>query len=328
MKVPEVGAGICFGIGATNYRVGEIDPEGNVGDNYTIDTPDNPEEFFGQTARVLLDAAKRGAEWAVLGVPGPVKVEVDEHDRVTQNFRLTNVPALSRTEGFDPIAEISKAHPAAKQLLESDNFTLLSAGDGDLAVQAGTKLYGTTDEKRYGTVADLINGSGVGGAIARRDARFPDANLFHPDPGLWELGHNLLIPAGFPSRTYEKAISGPSLASHTGKSIKELDQSGDPIWQEAARGMGSLALLLAINGGAELVVVSGGNAIKAQRHLKDEMQRTLDDFAASANPMADKVPDLQFVSLDIVDTYEMYGARGAVVSHLTRRAIDRLVRAT
>lgn len=331
MKVPEVGAGVCFGVGGTSYRVGEIDKQGNVVDSYTVPTPDNPKEFFDQTLEVLLDAANRGATYAVLGVPGPVKVDVDEHDRVFQNFRITNVPALSRTEGFDPVGEMIHGNMPAQSLFNSD-FTFLTVNDSDLAAQAAAKLYGDTRPidglrpRTYNVVADLINGTGVGGAIVRHDPRFfPD--VYHPDQGLWEIGHNGLTHLGSPEQTYERAVSGPALEERTGKSIKELDQSGDKIWQEVAHDMGNLALLFAINGGAQLVVVSGGNAIKAQRHIKDEMQRMLNKFAESSNPMADKVPDLRFVPRDLEDTYEMYGARGAVVSHLARRAVNRLVRA-
>jgi hypothetical protein len=322
MNVPEVGEGLCFGIGGTNYRIAECDATGDVGASYKIPTPDNPEEFFGQAARTILDAADRGATWSVMGVPGPVSVEWDADGAVRQHMRVTNIPALRK--GFDPVAEMAKADPAAGRLLETGAFTHLTVNDGDLAAQAGAKLYGTTDARKYNVVADLIDGSGTGSAVTRRDNRFPEANLFHPDPGLWEIGHNL-IDSGFPGRTYERSFSGPALAQVCEVAdAKDIDHS-DPIWKEVGRAMGSLSLILAINGGAELVVMSGGIGIGEQKGYKDEMQRSLDLFASSHNPMADKVPDVQFVPPEMADTYEMHGARGAIVSHLTRRAIDQLV---
>ena len=99
----------------------------------------------------------------------------------------------------------------------------------------------------------------------------------------------------------------------------------DPIWPEVGHALGSLTMLMALNGGAKLVVVSGGIGIGEQRGYSDEMQRTLDKFRNSHNPMADMVPEVEIVPVDEKDTYEMLGARGAILSHLVRRATDRLV---
>lgn len=336
MNIPEIGSGVALGIGGTNYRVADCDPDGNVGDTFITSTPQTPDMFFGETARRLLDAAERGASWVVLGLPGPVRTKVDlGTGKVMQNIRVTNVRALSEKAnpaGFDPIAEMTKADPAIAELLAPDSgFTYLAINDGDLAVQAAAKffasnLHGKPEEKQCDVVADLIIGTGVGGAIARRDGRFPKKNIFHPDPGSWEVGHIPLLSASYASHTYETTISGPALAKHCDKKATEIAPD-DPIWQEVAHGVGGLVLNFAINGGAELVVVSGGTGVNARASYYDALMRTLDMFATSRNPQADKVPEVAFVPKDKVDTYELYGAHGAVLSHVTRIAVDAAVTA-
>lgn len=322
MKAVDVGEGICFGIGGTNYRVAECDENGDVNEWHVTPTPDNPRKFFGQTARAILEAADCGAQWAVMGVPGPVTVEVDEDDKVTQNFRVTNIKALSRLKGFDPVKEMSALEPAFERLTR-DGFTLLTVNDADLAAHAAAKHYGTDHEGiPRKVIADLVIGTGIGGAEVRRDERL---GIYHSDPGLWEVGHSLIAP-GLWSRTYEKMFSGAGIGTHCETPAERLEP-GDPIWYEVAQGVGMLALNFGLNGGAELMVVSGGTGIHAQANYKDEMQRMLDTFAQSRNPMADKVPEVKFAPRELADTYEMYGARGAVVSHLTQRKIDRLIRA-
>lgn len=322
MKIPEIGEGVCLGIGGTNYRIAEIDAMGDVVSSYQTPTPNSPAEFFGQAARVILEAADRGATWSVMGAPGPAEVTWDADDVVAQNVRVTNIPALSRDEGFDPIAEMANADPAAGRLLESDDFTHVTTNDGKLAVLAGAKLFGSS----YTDVGDVIVGSGIGGDLARRDDRFPGAAVYHPDQGLWEIGHNSISTA-FPSLTYEKGFSGPALAALRSVADAKDIRKDDPVWQEVGHAIGDLALILAINGGAKLVVPSGGIGVREQKQYKDGLQRTLDDFANSSNPMADKVPDIAFVDEDMADTYEMYGAQGAIISHLLLREIDRRVRA-
>jgi predicted NBD/HSP70 family sugar kinase len=325
MKLPEVGEGLAFGVGASNYRTAVCDAEGNIENTFITPTPRTPEEFFAQTTRQTLNAAHDGARWAVLGVPGPVKVQSHPDGLVYQNFRVTNIPALHRREGFDPTEEMVKADPAILELLHDQEFNFLTVNDGDLAAQAAAHLYGRPnfDDEYYETIADLINGTGTGGALVRRDTRFPNDNLFHPDPGLWEIGHSP-ISLLFPSRTYERTVSGPAVSNHLGIPAEELT-ADDPVFEEVAHGIGRLVLDFGIYGGADLVVVSGGFAIGTQEYYKENLKRLLDRFANSHNPMADKVPDVKFVSPEMADTYELHGARGAILSHLTRRAIDQLV---
>lgn len=325
MNLPEVGEGIAFGIGKTNYRVGQSHEGGEIGEVTIVPTPRTPEEFFALTVRNLLVAAHNGAEWAVMGVPGPVKTTTNPNGQVHQNFRVTQIKALSGRRGLDPVAEMVKADSASEELFGSDSFNFLTVNDGDLAAQAAAHFYGPSnfDREHYDVIADLINGSGTGGAVVRRDTRFPDANLFHPDSGLWEVGH-LPISLAFPSRTLERTISGPAVEAHLGKPTHHLEAK-DEIFKEVAQGMGSGILNLAINAGAELVVISGGFAVNTQGDYKDELDRILTDFANSYNPMSDKVPEIRFVEPKICDDYELHGARGAMQSFLTRRAIDKLV---
>lgn len=325
MKLPELGEGAVVGAGGTFYRFAMCDAEGEPGKLLKMPTPTSRQEFFGQTARLFLGAAEKGATWGFLGVPGLADVEVDADGIVTQHVEVTNIPALH--ERVDPVAEMAAADPAFGRLLGS-GFIYLSGNDAKLAALAGAKLFGTSDttpKKKYNVIADIIDGTGTGGGLARRDKRFPGLNLFHPDEGLWEVGHGPETLA-YPTRTFEATISGTRLEKycHEGEQPKDLD-SNDPIWDEVAHGLGSLAVNFGIYGGAELVVLSGGVNIRRQKDYRDELERLLDRFERSRNPMANRVPDIQYVPVEMVDTYELYGARGAVLSHLTRRAIDQLV---
>lgn len=325
LQIPELGAGYCIGVGATHYRPAEIDTAGNPIDNGKLPTPDTSTEFFFETGQLILKAHERGAEYMVIGVPGPVWDVPGSDGHESQRFRATNIKALSDPSGFDAVAEISATDPAVKRLLASRDFRLLMVNDGDLAAQAAASRYGISpDGKSYNAIANLINGSGIGAAVVRRDPDVGNGSLFHPDSGLWELGH-LPWSSGLPSVTHETLFSGNALGSRTGRPITELDQSGHVIWQEVAHGMASLVLNLALSSGAELVVISGGNAIKAQRHIKPPLQTILDEFAASTNPMADKTPKVQFVPRKLEDTYELYGARGAMQSHVARQAVRELI---
>jgi hypothetical protein len=315
MNVPDVGEGLALGVGESTYRFAMVGSDASVeATQRPIDTPRTPGEFFHTTARWVLDAAQNGAEWGVLGVPGPVSVEVNPDDSITQRMHLTNIPDLNPPEGFDPIAEMTNADPAVEELLDS-GFTFLTVNDGDLAALAAAKLYG----KGYEVVGDVINGRGTGGAIARRDLRFPHKDLFHPDPGLWEVGHT---PASFdfPSQTPEAMISGLGIEKRFGKPANELALD-DPVFKEVAHGIGHRVIELAILGSAELVVISGGIGIKAQHGYRQELHRVLNEFRRSRNPMADRVPMIKVPPKRMADTYELHGARGAMVSHLTRRAI-------
>ncbi|MDL2363029.1 MAG: hypothetical protein QFB86_01445 [Patescibacteria group bacterium] len=325
MRLPELGDGVAFGVGGTNYRIGHCDIEGNIDKVVIKPTPKTTDEFFSRTALDLLRAADRGSEWGVMGVPGPVKVRTFPDGHVDQNFRVTQIPALSRQEGFDPRTELIKGDRAVEELFRMKDFNFLVVNDGDLAAQAAAHFFGkpNEDNEQFDVIADLINGTGTGGALVRRDDRFPGANLFHPDPGLWEVGHRPISPA-FPSRTIEKTISGPAVEKHIGKPTSEISAK-DPIYKEVARGMGSVVLDFALNGGADLVVVSGGFAVHTEPFYSKELKNYLDDFANSHNPMSDKLPAVTFVQPEQCDEYELYGARGAMLSFLTRRAIDKIV---
>ncbi len=256
------------------------------------------------------------------GAPGPVSVSVDSGDDVSQRVRVTNIEALSRKEGFDPIAEMVQADPAIHDLLESGEFTFLTVNDGDLAVQAGANLYGAG----YNTVGDAINGSGTGGAIACRDTRFEDQEaVFHPLSGPWEVGHTP-HSLDFPSQTSETTISGIAIEKSRGIPVEELDER-DPAFLEVGTGLARVIINMGVLGGAELVVMSGGIGIGSQDTYKEELLRQIDRFANSTNPMADKTPVIKFPPKGKLQTYEMHGARKAILSHLTRRAIDSRIRA-
>src|SRR4051812_2385048 len=123
MQLPELGKGLAIGVGKANFREAYCDAGGIIGRMSRVETPTTREGFFGRTASMLLHAAHdQEAEWGVLGIPGPVSVDVDRLDNVTQKFRITNIEALNVKAGLDPVAEMVKADPAIKDLIFDSNF--------------------------------------------------------------------------------------------------------------------------------------------------------------------------------------------------------------
>ncbi len=326
MNIPEIGAGLVFGTGKTNLRVAQFEPSGEImGELLVLGTPTTPKEFFAYTGRTILEAAAdKGARWAVLGVAGPVSVKVDAEDGVTQNLRVTNIRALKRKRGFDPVREMTKHDPAVGKLLNSGEFTFLTVNDGDLAAQAGAKLFA---EEQDSVVADIIDGSGTGGAAVIRDTRFEE-QLFHPLPGIWEMGH-IPVSLDHPASTPEQSISGTALDGKFDRPIRDLEHN-NPVFRTIARGMANIAIVFGVTAAPDLIVISGGIGIEAQDKFKEALEAEINWFTSSDNPMADKVAKARIVYPDVsmADTYELYGAPGAMRSHLTSRIINQLVRNT
>jgi predicted NBD/HSP70 family sugar kinase len=312
-------AGSVIGIGATNMRLAMIGSDGSPGTIQKIGTPTTPEKFFTETARFFVTAHENGARWGVMGVPGPTAVQIISKHETKQYMRVTNIPAL--VKGFDPINEMSRADARFASLIDEGTFTYLTINDGDLAAQAAARLYGSSPTKTYNTIAALINGTGVGGAIVRRDMRFPDLSLFNPDAGLWEIGHTPHA-IGMPHHTHETTISGSALEAITGRPTQELTPS-NPIWKKVAEAISTQIIHLGLYAGADLVVISGSNGIHG--YYEPEMRHLLETFATSLNPMADKLPRVIIVPREprsFTDAYELYGARGAICSFVTAREIN------
>lgn len=325
MNLPEIGPGLVLAIGKTNYRVGMCDAEGNLEEAPIIPTPSTAEEFFRESVGYLLHSAhNQGAKWGLIGVPGPVWEADDGDGRHDQRFRITNIPALSRKDGFDAVAEMAAIDPAVLDLADDPNYTLLDVNDGPLAAQAGARLFGA--EHEYNIVGNVINGSGTGGAVVMRDQNFPGSGLFHSVPGRWEVGHSP-YSLSFPTVTPEKLISGMGIAARCGGRSAEELAANDPIFLEVAHGMGKIIIDLGINAGAEMVVISGGIGIARQDDYEEGLLNVLDAFANSDNPMSDTVPEVRFPSPKLVDTYEMHGAPGVILSHLTSKKIGELIAA-
>jgi predicted NBD/HSP70 family sugar kinase len=237
-------------------------------------------------------------------------------------MRVTNIAAL--VKGFDPIFEMTKAEPRFGRLIKDGAFTYLTINDGDLAAQAAARLYGTSETKRYSTIAALINGTGVGSAVVRRDRRLPDTNIFNPDPGLWEIGHTPHTIT-VPQDTHETSISGSALEAIKGQPTQNLEPS-DPIWKKVAEAISTQIIHLGLYAGADLVVISGSNGIHG--YYESDMRRLLAAFAASQNPMADKLPAVIIVPREprnLTDAYELYGARGAIRSFIATRQINEII---
>ena len=321
MKVPQIGEGFAIGVGSTHFRAAGYDNnEEFVARTFEkIDVPKTREEFFAATASRLLESAHAGAKWAVLGVPGPVSVHVTDSGEVDQSFSITNIAGLNNSSGIDPIEGIISADSAADELFRDDEFNFLTINDGDMAAQAAAHLYAIYED----VVASEIDGTGTGGAVVRRDKRFKDQSIWHPDAGLWEIGHEPLSMV-LPDVTIETLISGKGIEDRLGMKA-ELLESNDPHFNTVAHMLGKLAFNFGIKAGAELVVISGGVGIGARSNYMNQLNDVLLRMRESKNPMSKKLPAVQIVKDSHADTYEMYGAPGAMRSWLIRRKIDELV---
>lgn len=328
MRIPEIGPGIAVGIGATNYREIFLAPTGEpIGPEVRFPTPHDPDEFNAALARTMLYASEQGVGWGIVGNPGPAETIISNDGVYSSRMRVTNIKGLDMPKGFDPVSEMSRVEPAFGRLVDA-GFNLSVANDGNMAVLAASCLYADgLLGQQFDVVGSGIVGTGVGGALARRDPRFPALGVFHPDPGLWEVGHTLRSPFEF-GDTKERALAGPAIANRFHLSADVLAPD-DSYWEEFTGGVGSLALDLALLGGAELVVFSGGVASGRFDAYGSQLKAFMEDFRHSDNPMADRVPIIKIAPEKVEGvSFELHGAHGIVRSQLVQHEIDKLIAAS
>jgi predicted NBD/HSP70 family sugar kinase len=311
MSEVSVEQGIVLGFGGTNARRAR-NQSGEIFDFAAVDTPTQPKAFFDWMAGQLLHAADAGNKWVVAGYPGPVSADG------TMIGPFKNVPGLSRAQ-YNLPEELTAADPAAGRLLASREFSLVSVNDGTLAAHAAATRIG---ESKYGRVAALILGSGVGTGIVDRDVAY--SNVYRADPRIpAEIGHVPL--SADPTDTFENAVSGTALARVAiaggfGEDSRYLPPT-HPAWRRTGETVGRMANLLGPMLGVELVVPCGGVGSGAYAeygpHL-DALFETYKEFGNATQILF--MPEIVPVPKSDRQVFEMYGGEGVIRDIQTRAA--------
>lgn len=311
MSEVSVEQGIVLGFGGSNARRARNNA-GEIFDFSSVETPSQPNEFFGWMARQLLHAADGGNKWVVAGYPGPVS----EDGIFVGPFK--NVPGLSRGQ-YNLPEELKNADPAVGRLLASGEFELVSVNDGTLAAHAAASRIG---EFEYGRVAALILGSGVGTGIVDRDKAY--ANVYRADERLpAEIGHVPL--SADPTDTFENSYSGTALARVAvvggfGDDSRFLPPS-HPAWRRTGEAVGRMANLLGPMLGVELVVPCGGVGSGAYAEYSPHLNNMIATYKEYGN--ATQIlftPEIVPVPRDDRQVFEMYGGEGVMRDIQTRDA--------
>lgn len=297
----EIGPGVCIAFGGSNARFAHC-RGGDILGFRSEPTPDNPEEFFSWMARGVLDSAEAGNKWLVAGFPGPVSADG------TQVGPMANVDGMSKQQ-YDLRQQLMNADPEVEDVLEQ-GFTMLAVNDGTLAAQAAARVIG---EGKFGRVAALIVGTGIGTGLAVRDN---SANVYRVDPDPLEIGH--LSLNGNPSDTFESRYSGPGMEKRYGYNPKDMGPD-HPAWREEGRVIGELVLTLGLMKGAELVVPTGGVGAGASDNFRYHIER----FIAAVGDMGnatqqDLMPEVLYVPPVRHMEFEMFGAHGVMQDFVTR----------
>lgn len=294
--------GFCLGYGGTNARVATCG-DGDIYGFRSERTPDNPDEFFSLMGSWILEASEAGAAWAVAGFPGPV-------EQSGSSFTIgpfSNIPGLGEKK-YDLGKELVRADPGCKSLIEQ-GFRVIAVNDGDLAAHAAAARIG---DGKYERVADIILGTGVGGAVVARD----EDGVYKASKQPFEVGHIVLGEA--PNESFENTYSGTAIKAATGEDAANL-LPNHPIWQKLGRGVGKLATMMSLVSGAELVVPSGGVGVLRY----EDYQASLREFMAQYATFGSKaqkafVPEIKPVPKDLAQSFEMYGAEGVMLDHMAQ----------
>lgn len=300
----EVGEGFCFGIGGTNSRTAHC-VDGDIVSFQMQDTPASADDFFKWASQHIMEAAEQGAGWAVAGFPGPVEVTDD-------SFKIgpfTNIPGLKR-RAYDLRAELEKSDSAVGDIFEQ-GFRLIAVNDGDLAAHAAATRIG---EGEYDKAADIILGTGVGGAVVARAQN----GVYHSSREPFEVGHVVL--GEDPRETFENTYSGSAIEASTGMKPEKLP-ADHPVWDSLGRGVGKLATLMSLVSGAELVVPSGSVGVHRFQDYRDAMLRFMEQYNRYGSPAQQAFePLIQPVPTAIADEYELFGAEGVILDALSQEA--------
>lgn len=305
-QTPAAADGYCLALGGSHAREGWIRGDDITG-FMSERTQETPDAFFAWMADRLLHAHAGGAEWCVIGLPGPV----EEKAGTTFIGPFANLAGLR--QAYDLQAELIAANHDCTLLFE-EGFRLVVTNDGNLAAHAAATQFG----EGYDRIAALINGTGVGFGAVARSQKQPD--LFETIQLPLEVGH---VPIDdFDSLiTYETTVSGTALqarASTTDKPLKPEDLSvNHPLWEEVGRRQGRIAMTVSLLIGIELMVPTGGVGVgAASRYGKylDEYLATIKIHGQATQKHF--VPEVAYVPVAEAHTFELYGARSVLRSAL------------
>lgn len=295
----EIGPGVCLGIGGTNARSAWCISEDIAGFE-SVETPQRANYFFKWMAGRLLQAAHKGAEWAVIGVPGPVEA------RGTETFigPFANIPGLRSKRGYLLEQKLAKADSACSNLAEQ-GFRVVAVNDGDLAAQAAALV---VSQGQHDRVADIILGTGVGGAAVYKQPSTP--NSYAPIQLPFEIGH--IVIGEHPAQTFENTYSGTAIEEVTGLRPEELPPN-HPVWRKLGLGVGQMVTIMGTMAGAELVVFSGGVGIGSYENYRGRLQAFMEEYRRDGNDTQKKLaPEIRPAPRDMIQTFEMYGAAGVI----------------
>ena len=241
-------------IGGTNIRVGLVDENELVRVESTLVRKDGSEkEIINDLLGLISKFDYKKIEGAGVGVPSIVEVEKGIV------FDVQNIPSWKEVH--------------LKEILES-NFKIPVYINNDANCFAvGEKYFGKV--KMYKNIVGLIIGTGLGAGIIINNKLYEGTNC-----GAGEFG---MIP--FKDKNYEYYCSGQYFKNEIGISGKELS--------EKAANNNSSALEIFKNFGSNLgdaiklmmyaldpdVIVLGGSVSKSFRFFKEEMWKSIRNFA-------------------------------------------------
>ncbi len=289
--------GVVLGVGGTNARFG-IGQDGDISNFHSMETPDNPAEFFKWMSRQALNAADNGLGWLVAGLPGPVSPDG------VMIGPMENVPGLA-TEQYCLTDELVDSDPAFGRLLD-DGFVLVAVNDGELAAQAAAARIG---EHRFGKTAALILGTGVGAGVTVKDSAY--SNVHRADKtNPFEIGHAPLSLD--PDDTFENQVSGPALAKEYGVEAQDIP-SGHPAWERVSNAVARMAITLGVMNGVELVVPCGGVGSGASEKFFPQLRAQLADYRKVANETQKLfLPQIIPVPSSDAQVFELFGGEGVM----------------
>lgn len=301
----KIAKGMCLGIGGTNAR-SALCYNGQIEDFQARPTPREPHEFFSWIADQMIEKSAQGAQWAVIGLPGPV---VERHDKHIIG-PLHNLPGLA-DQSYNLEDELVAIRPELQEIFD-DGFTITAVNDGTLAAYASAEIYGQNGD-RYYTIASFIIGTGVGGAVVRRVKETP---VFRPSGSLFEIGH-IPLPHDA-SSTFERTISGPALERRYGKNPRDFEPEHE-AWEEVGNYVGQLIMMASLIAGADLVVACGGVGSNYYEHYRPHLEEYLEQYKNSANAVHRlAVPKMVAVPHDLSHTFEMHGAEGLMKYYMAQ----------
>jgi hypothetical protein len=305
MSVPEVNIepGVCLGFGGSNARVGNI-VNGDIEGFQKIDTPRQPDQFFSWMARQLLDASHRGSSWMVAGYPGLISLDGQWVGP------MANVDGMS-TAKFNLREELNNADSEVGRVID-EGFTLLAVNDGTLSAHSAADHYG---DNKYGRVAALIVGTGIGTGVVDKDHRF--ANVYRADTrNAYEIGH-IPVLGGNVNDTYETLFSGPAMKRRYDQSPEDLP-AGHYVWEEFSGAVFSMVGILGCISTANLVMLTSGVGSGASDKYFSVLSDLLDSVKSKGNaPQKELFPEVIAVPPQECQKAELYGAEGVMREHRT-----------